>query len=120
VPGGSIAGWQVGAGPAVLLLHGGPSQTFTSIAQHFENKTLQHRLASLTLPTVVLLGADSPIPPKHGIATAALIPGASHRIEPECGHFPWLKHGSVRTALDTICRQPPVVLSNADHPDLAP
>jgi pimeloyl-ACP methyl ester carboxylesterase len=24
VPGGSIAGWQVGAGPAVLLLHGGP------------------------------------------------------------------------------------------------
>jgi hypothetical protein len=24
VPGGSVAGWQVGAGPAVLLLHGGP------------------------------------------------------------------------------------------------
>jgi pimeloyl-ACP methyl ester carboxylesterase len=24
VPGGSIAGWQVGTGPAVLLLHGGP------------------------------------------------------------------------------------------------
>ncbi len=49
------------------------AQTFTSIAQHFENKTLQRRLASLTLPTVVLLGADSPIPPKHGVATAALI-----------------------------------------------
>jgi pimeloyl-ACP methyl ester carboxylesterase len=97
------------------------AQTFTSIAQHFGNETLQRRLASLTLPTVVLLGADSPIPPKHGIATAALIPGASYRIEPECGHFPWLEHpGSVRTALDTICRQPPVVLSNADHPDLAP
>jgi hypothetical protein len=36
----------------------------------------------------VLLGADSPIPPKHGIATAALIPGASHRIEPEAGISP--------------------------------
>jgi hypothetical protein len=48
--------------------------TCASIAQHFENKTLQRRLASLTLPTVVLLGAGSRIPPKHGIATAALIP----------------------------------------------
>jgi pimeloyl-ACP methyl ester carboxylesterase len=78
--------------------------------QHFENGTLQRRLASLILPTVVLLGADSPIPPEHGIATAALIPGASYRIEPGCGHFPWLEHpGSVRTALDTIYRQPPSV-----------
>jgi len=73
--------------------------------RHFESKTLQRHLTSVTVPTVVLLGADSPIPPKHGIATAALIPGASHRIEPDCGHFPWLEHpGSVRAALDSISR----------------
>lgn len=84
------------------------AQTFASIVQHFENRTLERQLPALTLPTVVLLGADSPIPPKHGIATAALIPGASYQIEPGCGHFLWLEHpGSVRVALDTICRPLP-------------
>jgi len=68
VPGGIIAGWQAGTGPAVL-------------------------------------GADSPIPPGHGIATAALIPGAQYAVEPDCGHFAWLERpGSVRQALASICR----------------
>jgi hypothetical protein len=32
VPGGSIAGWRVGTGPAVLLLHGGPGLSDYTLA----------------------------------------------------------------------------------------
>jgi pimeloyl-ACP methyl ester carboxylesterase len=77
--------------------------TFESIQWHFEHKTLEQQLPSLRVPTVFVLGADSPIPPEHGIASAALIPGARHQIEPDCGHFAWLEHpGSIRQALDSI------------------
>ena len=39
------------------------------------------------------------------MATAALIPCARYRIEPDCGHFAWLERpGSVRQALASICR----------------
>jgi pimeloyl-ACP methyl ester carboxylesterase len=77
--------------------------TFGSILWHFEHKTLEQQLPSLRVPTVLVLGADSPIPPEHGIATAALIPGAQYRIEPGCGHFTWLERpGSVRAALASI------------------
>jgi pimeloyl-ACP methyl ester carboxylesterase len=65
--------------------------TFASILEHFERKTLEQHLPALNVPTVFVLGADSPIPPEHGLATAALIPGARCRIEPECGHFAWLE-----------------------------
>lgn len=79
--------------------------TFASIQWHFEHKSLEDGLPSLSMPTVFVLGADSPIPPEHGIATAALIAGARYRIEPDCGHFPWLERpGSVRAALASICR----------------
>jgi pimeloyl-ACP methyl ester carboxylesterase len=77
--------------------------TFESIHSHFERQTLERSLPSLTIPTVFVLGADSPIPPKHGVASAALVPGASHIIEDDCGHFLWLEHpGVVRRALETI------------------
>ena len=78
--------------------------TFRSILWHFEHKTLERGLPSLRTPTALVLGAASPIPPEHGIATAALIPGARYRIESDCGHFPWLERpGSVREALEAIC-----------------
>jgi len=77
--------------------------TFGSIVSHFEEKTLEHLLPSLRMPAVFVLGAASPIPPEHGIASAALIPSASYRVEPDCGHFPWLERpGSVRRALEEI------------------
>ena len=58
---------------------------------------------ALTIPAVFVLGAASPIPPQHGVASAALIPGARHIIEDDCGHFPWLERpGTVRRALDGI------------------
>jgi len=48
-------------------------------------------------------GPASPIPPEHGIASAALIPGR-YQIEDGCGHFIWLERpGAVRDALRGIC-----------------
>ena len=78
--------------------------TFDSIHQHFEHQTLERSLPSLKIPAVFVLGAASPIPPRHGVASAALIPGARHVIEDDCGHFIWLERpGSVRRALHGIC-----------------
>jgi pimeloyl-ACP methyl ester carboxylesterase len=77
--------------------------TFASIHSHFEDRTLERSLPALTIPAVFVLGAGSPIPPQHGVASAALIPGARHVIEDDCGHFLWLEHpGAVRRALDGI------------------
>jgi pimeloyl-ACP methyl ester carboxylesterase len=77
--------------------------TFASIQEHFGQHTLERSLPSLTVPALFVLGAASPIPVTHGIASAGLIPGARYQIE-DCGHFPWLERsGSVRKALEHIC-----------------
>ena len=78
------------------------AQTFASIAEHFERRALEDSLPTVRVPAVFLLGADSPIPPEHGMASAALIPGARCIVEEGCGHLVWLEHpGSVRRALET-------------------
>jgi pimeloyl-ACP methyl ester carboxylesterase len=77
--------------------------TFASIQEHFDQHTLERSLPALAAPTLFVLGAASPIPTRHGVASAGLIPGASNQIE-DCGHFPWLEQpGSVRKALEHIC-----------------
>jgi proline iminopeptidase len=77
--------------------------TFESIHEHFTRGTLQEMLPRMWVPSVFLLGAASPIPPEHGIASAALIPGARHEVLDDCGHFVWLESpGSVRRALDSL------------------
>jgi len=79
------------------------AETFASISEHFQRHTLEQSLPSLQLSAVFLLGAESPIPPEHGIASAELIPGARFVVEADCGHFPWLERpGSVRHALEDI------------------
>lgn len=79
------------------------AQTFASINEHFDRHTLERLLPALTMPIVFLLGADSPIPPSHGIASAALSPGARCVVEEDCGHFPWIERpGSVRKALEQV------------------
>lgn len=89
--------------PALRLSPECYAGTFDSIHWHFERKTLERSLPSLTIPTVFVLGAESPIPPQHGVASAALVPGARHIIEDDCGHYLWLEHpGAVRRALETI------------------
>jgi proline iminopeptidase len=82
------------------------ARTWDSIHDHLARRTLQERLPSVRLPAVFVLGAQSPIPPEHGEATAALIPGARCQIEPDCGHFVWLERpGAVRTAVDAVHAQ---------------
>jgi len=77
--------------------------TYASVHWHFEQQTLERGLPSLRIPAVFVLGAASPIPPRHGVASAALIPGARHVIEDDYGHFIWLERpGSVRRALQSI------------------
>ena len=77
--------------------------TWDSIHDHLARRTLENRLPSVRLPAVFVLGAQSPIPPEHGEASAALIPGASCRIEQDCGQFVWLERpGAVRAAVDEV------------------
>jgi pimeloyl-ACP methyl ester carboxylesterase len=77
--------------------------TFDSIHEQFTRGTLQKLLPGLRVPAFFLLGADSPIPPEHGVASAALIPGARFEVLDDCGHFIWLESpGSVRRALDAV------------------
>jgi pimeloyl-ACP methyl ester carboxylesterase len=79
------------------------ARTWDSIHDHLARGTLQNRLPSVRLPAVFVLGVQSPIPPEHGRASAALIPGASCRMEQDCGHFVWLERpGAVRAAVDEV------------------
>jgi pimeloyl-ACP methyl ester carboxylesterase len=81
------------------------STKMESVHWHFECHTLERKLPSLNIPAVFELVAASPIPPRHGIASAALIPDARCQIIEDYGHFPWLEHpGSVRQALEATRR----------------
>ena len=82
------------------------AETFASVQAHFDQHTLEQSLPALTGPALFVLGAASPIPASHGVASAGLIPGAQYQIE-DCGHFPWLERpGSIRQALERICGEP--------------
>ena len=79
------------------------SRTWESIHDHLGKDTLIDRLAHVTIPTIFVLGAGSPIPPEHGLASAALIPRAKTEVLEGCGHFPWLERpGVIRAALDLL------------------
>ena len=76
--------------------------TFESIFDHFKAETLARRLGDMQIPTVFVLGADSPIAPRHNIATAALLPNATYQIE-NTGHLVWMERpGAVRRAVDGL------------------
>jgi pimeloyl-ACP methyl ester carboxylesterase len=82
------------------------AQTWDSIHAHLARHTLEERLPSVRLPAVFVLGAQSPIPPEHGLASAALIAGSRCQIEQGCGHFVWLERpGAVRAAVDAVYAQ---------------
>ena len=79
------------------------AETFESIRAHLTERTLEKRLPLMRIPTIFVLGAESPIPSRHGEASAALIPGATVRTLEGCGHFVWIERpGEVRAALDSI------------------
>ena len=78
------------------------NETFESIFEHFEAETLTRGLGEVRLPTVFVLGADSPLQPRHNIATAALLPNATFQIE-DTAHVVWMERpGAVRRALDGL------------------
>jgi pimeloyl-ACP methyl ester carboxylesterase len=77
--------------------------TFESVHEHLANKTVARLLPQVTIPTAFVMGAASPIPPEHGLASAALIPGAMTQVYERCGHFPWIERpGVVRNAVDSL------------------
>jgi pimeloyl-ACP methyl ester carboxylesterase len=77
-------------------------ETFESIFEHFKAETLTRGLGGVRLPTVFVLGADSPLRPRHNLATAALLPNATSQIE-DTGHVVWMERpGAVRRALDGL------------------
>ena len=79
------------------------SQTWESIHDHLAKRTLVDLLPHVTIPTIFVLGEGSPIPPEHGLASAALIPGARTEVLEGCGHFPWIERpGVIRAALDSL------------------
>lgn len=79
------------------------AQTWESVHDHLSKQTVAGLLPQVTIPTVFVLGAVSPIPPQHGLASAALIPAARTEVLENCGHFPWLERpGVIRKALDSL------------------
>jgi len=86
------------------------SQIFESIRQHFERQTLVSLLPNISVPTRFLLGEKCPIPPAHGIASAALLRDAEARVLADCGHFIWMdRPGAVREGLDDLSGRPGVL-----------
>jgi len=66
-------------------------ETNRSIAEHFEQRTLERGLPRVRLSALFVHGEKDPLPLRSTINTAALIPGALIETIPECGHFPWLE-----------------------------
>ena len=79
------------------------ADTWASMVSHLENQTVSRLLPEVSIPTVFVLGAQSPIPPGHGQAAAALMPHARADVYEGCGHFPWFERpGVVRAAVDSL------------------
>jgi proline iminopeptidase len=84
--------------------------TWPSITRHFEEGTLEKGLTQLLMPALVVHGDASPVPPVEAERTAALIPGATLRILPGVGHFPWIEEpGSIRRELEGFLAANPSV-----------
>ena len=80
--------------------------TFASLRRELPG--LAARLAGLTVPTIFLHGAGSPMPVSASSDTARAIgPAARVEILGRAGHFPWLERpGTIRAALDRLQGEP--------------
>ncbi len=79
------------------------AETWESVHDHLAKQIVAGLLPRVTIPTVFVLGAGSPMPPRHGLASAALIPGARTDVHEGCGHFPWIERpGVIKNALDSL------------------
>jgi pimeloyl-ACP methyl ester carboxylesterase len=73
----------------------GSDQTWASIMGHFESKTLEHLLPTVTVPTLVIHGAKSPIPVEEAYKIVNLMPNAKLVVVEGAGHWPWLEEPDV-------------------------
>ena len=78
------------------------AETFAAL--HRELPGLADRLAGVTVPTVFLHGAGSPMPVSASTDSAhAIGPAARVQILGGAGHFPWLERpGTIRTVIDRL------------------
>lgn len=80
----------VESGPEVLKRAYFESTTLARLTwnPYYYDRKLQQRLPRVTTPTLVVWGQDDTfLPPAHGEALAALLPNATLRLLPECGHL---------------------------------
>lgn len=75
----------------------GTDDTWASIMGHFQNLTLEHLLPTVTVPTLVIHGSESPIPVEEAEKFCALMPNARLVVHEGKGHWAWLEEpGFVR------------------------
>jgi pimeloyl-ACP methyl ester carboxylesterase len=78
-------------------------QTFASVKEHFEQRTLADGLPSVRMPALFVHGEDDPLPVRCSTETAALMPEATVELLSSCGHFPWLeRQGAVADAVARV------------------
>jgi pimeloyl-ACP methyl ester carboxylesterase len=97
------------APPMPPLSFGRADETWASIVAQFEARTLEHMLPTVSVPTLVIHGEESPIPVAEAHKTAALVPSARLVVHEGKGHWPWLEEpGFVRTQVADFLEALPV------------
>ena len=77
--------------------HSSGGETWASIRDHFERRTLERGLPELRVPVLITHGDRSPIPLVEAERTATLMPRARLVVHVGRGHWPWLEEpGFVR------------------------
>lgn len=85
------------APPMPPMRFGRAAETWASIMAHFGSASLEHGLPKVTVPTLVIHGGKSPIPPAEAKKIVALMPNARLVVHQGKGHWPWLEEpGFVR------------------------
>ena len=69
----------------------GNAETFASIGEHVERRTLEDGLPAVRVRTLFVHGARDPLPARASTDTAAVMPNAEVVLLGGCGHFPWLE-----------------------------
>ena len=80
-------------------------ETWDSITEHFEAKTLERGLPSNAVPFLLIHGEASPMPVAEARRTVDLTPGAELVAVPSVGHWVWLEQpGLVRREMERFMR----------------
>lgn len=88
--------------------HPGHLETWASVREHFEARTLEEALPRLEMPVIFIHGALDPIPAAEIQRSARLVPGADLHLLEGIGHFPWLEQpGSVLELLQAFAAANP-------------